>query len=127
VRRVGAYLGAASLAAGILVGASLTHAQPASAPASPASSPAASQPASRPALPAWAPRLSATVKPASVRLGDPVAVEITIRHAKGISVTLPLQLELGKFSELSRADSRKDLGRDGGIPTEERTVWWRWG
>lgn len=123
MRCAGAQLvSSAALVAGILVGLGSARAQPASLPASsqPASAPS-SQPASRPALPDWAPRLSATVKPASARLGDPVAVEITTRHAKGISVTLPLQLELGKFVELSRADRRRDLGGDGGIPSEERT------
>ena len=56
-------------------------------------------------LPAWAPRLSATVKPAMVSVGDPVKVTIKVRHRKGVAVNLPLKLELGKFSELSRDDT----------------------
>ena len=55
--------------------------------------------------PSWAPSLSATVKPVEVGLGDPVTVTIKTRSLAGVSVTLPLKLELGPFSELSREDS----------------------
>ena len=56
--------------------------------------------------PAWAPKLWATVKPATVALGDPIKVTIKVRHRQGVAVNLPLKLELGKFSELSRDDSQ---------------------
>jgi hypothetical protein len=98
--------------------------QPASLPAESVSDAgaAASQPASRPsdagapdrrALPAWAPRLQATVSPAVVKLGQPVEVSITVRHGQGVSVTLPLQLELGKWTELSR-EERSERPQAGG-------------
>ena len=74
----------------------------------PASQPA-ERPDARPPLPEWAPKLSASVKPAMALLGDPVTMTITVRHRRGISVTLPLQLELGKFTELSREDRSRDL------------------
>jgi hypothetical protein len=55
-------------------------------------------------LPSWVPKLSATVKPAVVKVGDPIVVTIKTRYKKGINVTVPLKLELGEFSELSRRD-----------------------
>ena len=55
--------------------------------------------------PSWAPKLMATVKPAEVALGDPVQVTIRARYRRGVSVNLPLKLELGKFSELSRVEA----------------------
>lgn len=74
--------------------------------------------------PAWAPKLTATVKPASALVGDPIEVRIKIRHEKGISVNLPLSLELGKFSELSRRDNTREIGKKGdkrAVPLVERT------
>lgn len=74
------------------------------------------------ALPDWAPKLTATVKPAQVDLGDPVTVTIKVRHAKGIAANLPLQLDLGPFSELGRDESTRAMGgEEGGIPDIERT------
>jgi hypothetical protein len=61
------------------------------------------------------------VKPAAVLLGDPVMVTITVRHRRGVSASLPLQLELGKFSELAREESTRELGKKGEIPEVERT------
>jgi hypothetical protein len=73
-------------------------------------------------MPEWAPKLQATIQPARVMVGDPVKVTIKVRHQKGISVNLPLQLELGKFTELSRADSTRQLGEtQGKIPSLEHT------
>ena len=71
--------------------------------------------------PEWAPKLSATVKPVLVKLGDPITVEIKVRHKPGISVNLPLKLEMDKFSELSRQDTSRQLGAKGEIPEVERT------
>lgn len=86
----------------------------------PASAPT-SQPMAGQAKPAWAPRLSATVKPAQAAIGDPITVTITLRHGQGVSVNLPLSLELGKFSELSRGESTRELGVDGAARETERT------
>jgi len=103
---------------------------PASQPASQPSSQPSSQPTSRPAVPApvqplpeWAPKLNATVKPAVARLGDPVEVTLKVRHRKGVSVNLPLTLELGKFSELSRRESTREIPprEKGGFPEVEQT------
>lgn len=71
-------------------------------------------------LPDWAPKLTATIKPASANLGDPVQITIKLKHRKGVSVTLPLSLDLGKFSELSRKDASKELGAKGEMPVVER-------
>lgn len=119
---------------GIVIERGPTAAGPTSAPAAPrtpASQPATSRPTSQPTSqpatptsapavavdkPSWAPRLSATVKPASVALGDPVTVEIKLRFKKGVSVTLPVKLELGPFSELSRDERRAESGPKGHIP-----------
>lgn len=65
----------------------------------------------RPNLPSWAPKLSATVKPANAQIGDPIQVTIVVKHGKGISVNLPLKLNLGKFSELSREETMRDSGK----------------
>ena len=69
--------------------------------------------------PDWTPKISATVKPVQVKLGDPITVEIKVRHRTGVSVNLPLKLELGKFSELSRAETAKQLGSKGEMPEVE--------
>jgi hypothetical protein len=71
---------------------------------------AGAPPDTRRPLPEWAPKLSATVKPAIAVIGDPIVVTITVRHRRGVSVNLPLQLELGKFNELSREDHSRELG-----------------
>jgi hypothetical protein len=63
-----------------------------------------------PALPAWAPKLSAPVKPVVVALGDPVTVTIKVVAQAGVSATLPLRLELGQLAELSRKESTRALG-----------------
>jgi hypothetical protein len=65
------------------------------------------------ALPAWAPRLAQAVEPAVAVLGDPIKITLRVRHAKSVSVNLPLQLELGKFSELSRSEAVDDLSKKG--------------
>ena len=72
-------------------------------------------------MPDWAPKLSATVKPVTAALGDPIAVTIRVRHRKGVSVTLPLALELGEFVELGRSESSRDIGKEGHIADTERT------
>lgn len=74
-------------------------------------------------LPAWAPRLTAQVSPAVAHLGDPVRVVLKVRHRAGVSVNLPLQLELGKFSELSRTQSTRQIppSEKGGFPEAEQT------
>jgi hypothetical protein len=70
---------------------------------------AGTPPDSRRPLPEWAPKLSASVKPAIAVIGDPIVVTIAVRHRRGIAVNLPLQLELGKFNELSREDTSREL------------------
>ena len=74
-------------------------------------------------LPQWAPRLNATVKPAVAHLGDPVQITLKVRHRAGVSVNLPLQLALGKFSELAREESTRKIppAEKGGFPQLERT------
>jgi hypothetical protein len=108
-----------------LLAPAVARAQPASQPASQPTSQPASQPTSQPVrkLPDWAPRINATVKPAVARLGDPVQVTLRVRHRKGVSANLPLHLELGKFSELSRSDSTREIkaAEEGGFPEVERT------
>jgi hypothetical protein len=83
---------------------------------------AASQP-SQPneGRPDWEPKLRATVKPASAHVGDPIEVTITVEHRPDISVTLPVQLELGKFRELSRDSARRVEGPEGHLPTVEQS------
>jgi len=76
-------------------------------------------PDAKAAGPAWKPKISATVKPVQAKLGDPITVEIKVRHKPGISVNLPLKLELDKFSELSRGESTKQLGAKGEMPEVE--------
>jgi len=71
--------------------------------------------------PEWAPKLTATVKPVQVKLGDPITVEIKVRHSPDVSVNLPLKLDLGPFSELTRADATRQLGAEGEVPEVERT------
>ena len=85
--------------------ASVTAASPQPPPASDAGAVAARAADARP-LPAWAPKLSATVKPATVSVGDPVKVTIKVRYGPGVAVNLPLKLELDKFSELSREEPK---------------------
>lgn len=80
------------------------------------SQPAASQPTS---LPAWVPKLRATVKPAVAHIGDPIHVTLTTTYKKGISVTLPLKLDLGDFTELARNERVREGGPAGHIPTVE--------
>lgn len=91
---------------------SLPTVQPSSQPASIPTS----QPAS---LPSWAPKLKAIVKPAIAKIGDPIMVSIDVRYKKGISASLPLQLELGDFSELSRDEDHQIKGAKGEIPDVE--------
>ncbi len=74
------------------------------APSPDAGAPADATVADAKPLPAWAPKLSATVKPATVSVGDPVKVTINVRYGPRVAVNLPLKLELGKFSELSREE-----------------------
>ena len=71
--------------------------------------------------PDWTPKISATVKPVQVELGDPITVTIKLRHRPGVSVNLPLKLELGKFSELSRGEDSRQLGSKGEMPEVEAT------
>ncbi len=105
--------------------ASQPTSQPAASGAA-ASRPAGARPTSQPTepnkkLPVWAPKLRATIKPAAAYVGDPITVTITTRYKKGVSVTLPLKLELGEFAELSRKESRQESGRQGHIPNVEHT------
>jgi hypothetical protein len=72
-------------------------------------------------LPGWAPRLTATVTPVQVHLGDPITMTIKVRHRQGVSVNLPLKLELGKFHELAREETSREIGAKGEIPDVERT------
>jgi hypothetical protein len=108
-----------------LLAPAVARAQPASRPASQPTSQPTSRPTSQPvrALPDWAPRINATVKPAVAQLGDPVQVTLKVRHRKGVSANLPLHLELGKFSELSRSDASREIRakEEGGFPEVERT------
>jgi len=60
--------------------------------------------------PDWVPKLRAQVRPASGHLGDPIRVTLVLTHRKGVSVTLPLQLQLGDFSELSRKEKVTTTG-----------------
>lgn len=71
--------------------------------------------------PAWAPRLRATVKPASAHVGDPIRLEIVATYQQGVSVNLPVQLELGPFSELSRRQKSKTEGPEGHVPQVVQT------
>ena len=71
--------------------------------------------------PEWKPKISATVKPVAAKLGDPITVAIKVRHKPGISVNLPLKLELDKFSELSREENTRQLGAKGEMPEVEAT------
>ena len=70
--------------------------------------------------PNWVPKLTATVKPAAVVLGDPVSVTIKARYAKGVSLTLPVKIALAEFTELSRKESHKDVGAKDQIPEVEQ-------
>lgn len=71
--------------------------------------------------PAWAPQLRATVKPASAHVGDPIRVAITASYRHGVSVNLPVRLELGPFSELSRREESKTKGPEGHVPQVVQT------
>ncbi|MCC6746067.1 MAG: hypothetical protein IT371_00325 [Deltaproteobacteria bacterium] len=136
MRSYGAYgllLVGLALSRGALAGVDggAASSQPTSAPTNdPAGAPTSeptSEPASQPAgdagvvLPAWAPKLTARVEPAVVRLGDPVRVTIVVRQPKGVTVTLPLRLELGDFTELSRKETQRELPPSGGLPEVEQT------
>ncbi len=71
-------------------------------------------------LPDWAPSLTATLAPTAAHVGDPIKMTITVRHKQGVSVNLPLKLELGKFTELSRDETSKKIGAKGQIPRHQR-------
>ncbi len=71
-------------------------------------------------LPGWAPKLTATLAPTAAHVGDPIKMTITVRHKQGVSVNLPLKLELGKFTELSRDETSKKIGAKGQIPQHQR-------
>lgn len=71
--------------------------------------------------PSWTPKLRATVKPALAHVGDPIEVRITVTHRQGVSVTLPLRLELGAFSELSRDETHRVIGPEGQLPLVEQS------
>jgi hypothetical protein len=73
------------------------------------------------ALPDWVPKIKASVKPAIATLGDPILVTIRITHRKGVSVSIPLKLELGKFTEIGRDEQHLDRGEQGQVPDVERT------
>ena len=54
--------------------------------------------------PQWMPKVAARVSKSDVTLGEPFELTVEINRSRGVSVTLPLRLELGAFSELSRKD-----------------------
>lgn len=74
------------------------------------------QPAAAPAD-AQAPTVAARVDRTEAHVGDPIALTITAVSRRGVPVNLPNVVELGPFSQLSRAETEKDLG-DGHVRRE---------
>lgn len=67
-------------------------------------------------LPSWAPSVEISVRPTKAHLGDPLHAKIVVHHGEGVSVNLPVKLDLGDFVELARHQAVQQQGKPGQMP-----------